>query len=581
MKKTIKFLTVLSVMITLLVVLTVTASAADGRCGDVYWEVSGTTLRLSPVPGTNGVMSDFDSYDYAPWYYVDGNYSYEVIDNLIIEDGVTQIGSYAFAYFEKLTRVDFPSTFKSLRTEAFYKCENLREVNLYGDVGYRTFENCYNLEKVVCNGNSTYIAERAFYNCQKLKTAEITTGSIGVDAFCYCYALEDVTIHEGCVGIDNEAFYSCQSLKYLTLPASLRWVVREAFYDCGSLKTVIYYGTPHSLNNMDIDYDYNDALKDAIDWHNGRKLLYAPIQYVDQDGQVVTLDLKKTDVTYVTTFNPKLSNGWNVVMTELDFGSIRVKAAGNVNILLKDNCGITAGGGIGVEDGGTLSIYSESLNSESMGYITVTGAPKDCAGIGENSHVDTEGQYRTTINIYGGKITSNGGSDAAGIGSGGPDDDKNGYSCWTSEINIYNGDIYATGGRTATGIGSAAYGVFGARSESDITINGGKICARTYQGGEVDIGSAYQSFANVTINGGTIDATVGASHYSSANVTINGGTISGNIGGMGFESHCNVTDNRKNTGFTLSEGNWWIIAAGAAVVVGGAAAIIVSKKKKK
>ncbi len=88
------FLTVL-MLCAVFSAMTLPVSAASGTCGNngnVHWELNGTTLRIYG----NGAMDDYSSYKKTPWYYVDGKYSYKTITKLVIEDGVTKVGSLIF-----------------------------------------------------------------------------------------------------------------------------------------------------------------------------------------------------------------------------------------------------------------------------------------------------------------------------------------------------------------------------------------------------------------------------------------------------------------------------------------------------
>ena len=65
------------------------ASAESGTCGEnLTWDLTNGILTIS---GT-GKMTDYTNYSSVPWYS-----SRESIITIIINDGVTSIGSYAFS----------------------------------------------------------------------------------------------------------------------------------------------------------------------------------------------------------------------------------------------------------------------------------------------------------------------------------------------------------------------------------------------------------------------------------------------------------------------------------------------------
>lgn len=140
--------------------LTVTAFAEEGAenyCGpETTWELVDGTLTISGSGETDYYYADQGVY--APWYEQRG-----AITSVVIEDGVTGIGDYAF-----------------------YDCGNLTEVSLPEGleiIGNNAFANCWNL-----SGVSATDAEAS------ANTAVIPASvfSVGADAFYGCGGLRDV-----------------------------------------------------------------------------------------------------------------------------------------------------------------------------------------------------------------------------------------------------------------------------------------------------------------------------------------------------------------------------------------------------
>ena len=50
----------------------------------------------------------------------------------VIPEGVTEIGKYAFGYYENLTSITIPSSVTKISDYAFYYCENLKTINFTG-----------------------------------------------------------------------------------------------------------------------------------------------------------------------------------------------------------------------------------------------------------------------------------------------------------------------------------------------------------------------------------------------------------------------------------------------------------------
>ena len=118
--------------------------------------------------------------------YVDG----EIVTDLVIPDGVTEIKNYAFAG-AVLSSVTLPDSVVSIGDYAFYLCGSIQNVSLSPD---------------------------------------LTT--IGDGAFCSCAAMGNVTLPETVVTIGERAFYGCSSLTELTIPDSVKSIGQDAFDQC-------------------------------------------------------------------------------------------------------------------------------------------------------------------------------------------------------------------------------------------------------------------------------------------------------------------------------------------------------------
>ncbi|MDE6834298.1 MAG: leucine-rich repeat domain-containing protein, partial [Ruminococcus sp.] len=64
----------------------------------------------------------------------------------------------------------------------------------------------------------TRIGDRAFYNCNSLKSVTIPDGvtSIGKRAFFYCSSLTSVTIPDSVTSIEDDVFFGCSGLTSVT-----------------------------------------------------------------------------------------------------------------------------------------------------------------------------------------------------------------------------------------------------------------------------------------------------------------------------------------------------------------------------
>lgn len=127
-----------------------TTSTGHGDCGDnVTWKISSTLTyedKVMTVSGT-GPMQDYGTGldDGAPWLLnPTGQY-------LVIEEGVTTIGSYAFCDWETLSRVWLPEGLTAIGQGAFQNCSRIASIELPSTIetlGPDCFKDCTALESI-------------------------------------------------------------------------------------------------------------------------------------------------------------------------------------------------------------------------------------------------------------------------------------------------------------------------------------------------------------------------------------------------------------------------------------------------
>lgn len=132
----------------------------SGYCGDyATWELYSDGKLII---GGKGAM-----YNATPgWDKYDGT-----IKKVVIKDGVTSIGGYAFSDCTSLTSVTIPDSVTSIEGYAFSDCTSLETVTLGNGVKtiyIQAFYNCTNLKTVTIGANLTKIVEMAFANCGNL-----------------------------------------------------------------------------------------------------------------------------------------------------------------------------------------------------------------------------------------------------------------------------------------------------------------------------------------------------------------------------------------------------------------------------
>ena len=167
---------------------------------EVTWNLSDDgTLTIS---GTD--MPNYSTNN-QPWKSQKG-----AIQKVVIENGVTNIGRYAFYACNNLIAVAIPSSVTN--------------------IGDRAFRGCSGLTSITIPNSVTSIGENAFKDCSGL-----TSISIGVvfkyikEQFNDCTNITSVTLFDGVTSIREEAFYNCSSLTSVTIPNSVTSIEAFAF----------------------------------------------------------------------------------------------------------------------------------------------------------------------------------------------------------------------------------------------------------------------------------------------------------------------------------------------------------------
>ena len=130
----------------------------NDACGEkATWSIKGDRLRISG----EGAMYDYKAAS-APWYS-----SSSEIRTIFIEDGITQIGGYAFASLPNLVGVSMPSSLKKIGNGAFYNCTSLPAIEIPSGVTYidtAALGKCTSLANVSFLGKAPSIQHMAFTN---------------------------------------------------------------------------------------------------------------------------------------------------------------------------------------------------------------------------------------------------------------------------------------------------------------------------------------------------------------------------------------------------------------------------------
>lgn len=202
-----------------------------GGTGQVRYSTYNNKLSI----GGNGMMGNYTSTSTLPWG--------EAITSIIIEDGVTNIGNYAFYNCSSLTEITISDSVTSIGNRAFSYCTDLTNItgaNEVTSIGEYAFLSCTSLKSIDIPNSVTSTGYSAFYNCTGLTNVTIpdSVTSISAQTFAECTGLTSVTIPDSVTSIGGAAFRDCTSLPSVTIPNSVTSIGGAAFYGCSGLTNI-------------------------------------------------------------------------------------------------------------------------------------------------------------------------------------------------------------------------------------------------------------------------------------------------------------------------------------------------------
>ena len=362
-----------------------------------------------------------------------------------------------------------------------------------------------------------------------------------------------------------------------------------------------YYNMPE----WNFRYSVTKDMVLVAQWMEPMPISTEPITYLDKDGNQQVCNeytvLTSNTADSILDLDDKwydLPAGWYVVKGDVTF-TPRLDTHGAVNLILTNGSHLEAEWGINVKEGDTFTVYAQSTDEDTMGRLTacLSEGPlgvkyyvwpsSGLSGIGSSSRYRkaNSGIYESegTIIINGGYILAKGQDGASAIGGCGGDN-----VTWSEKSDIRQcGSITINGGivrtealarettGTSIGIGSCRSGYGGS-----VTINGGTVMANAFNDA-ICTGRG----GSITINGGDITARGGLGRYGRGNgigpswityadITINGGNIDASANGAGAAIGGVLSTTVKITGGTIKAvGDYATVAIGSNEGRGGSVSI--------
>lgn len=239
---------------------------------DVWWKLD---QKRTLTVGGGGPMPDGGNWTDFPWFSCSAS-----IEEIVVEEGITTIGSHAFESCENVSAVSLPQGITVIGTYGFWGCESLTAIEIPESIvriREYAFLSCVGLTDVILPDSVTTIEGGAFSNCSGLP------GNVPVAKDTYSQHLRWVVTSDGVMtvsgdgqipdmggvyteGEDGEPYKGNWNSLWISIEDSITKIIieegitaigRSAFGSCGNLVSVVL---PESLTKIG-DTAFNYCLK--------------------------------------------------------------------------------------------------------------------------------------------------------------------------------------------------------------------------------------------------------------------------------------------------------------------------------
>ena len=208
------------------------------------------------------------------------------LKSVTMANTVTKIGSYAFENCKTLVTVSFSDNIEEIEEFAFKDCYGITTITLPSmltTIGNAAFHSCYQLTNLTIPDKVTSIGASAFNNCGITSiNIPASVNDIGLHPFASCINLVDITvastntkydsrnecnaiietssntlisgcktttIPESVETIDDNAFQGMTGLTSITIPSGVKSIEYAAFSGCENLQSIVL---PNSVQHLDV-----------------------------------------------------------------------------------------------------------------------------------------------------------------------------------------------------------------------------------------------------------------------------------------------------------------------------------------
>ena len=180
------------------------------------WKLEDRSLTITG----SGEMKDWEYSSSEDWHST--KYT-KIIEKVIINNGIINIGNFAFLECDYLKSIEIPNSIISIGHYAFYECSSLENIfipNNTKSIGKMAFIECMSLTNIDVEENNNYYAsvEGVLYNKEK------------TNLICYPVDKKEKSfvMIDTVTNIEDFAFYECNNIQSIDFQMELQ-VLEEKY----------------------------------------------------------------------------------------------------------------------------------------------------------------------------------------------------------------------------------------------------------------------------------------------------------------------------------------------------------------
>jgi len=237
-----------------------------GETGEVEWSLDKDGVLT--IFGYGQMAKEYNVWENEDRTFTDNRpwkHNRDKITKVVIEEGVTSISQYAFAYLENVKEIVIPSTMEEIRAVQYYEDDD--ETYYYNNALFY----CTSLEKItVSPDNDKFFTDKygvlyekvsssnwALLYCPAYADIEVYSTPyqcrrIEEYAFAHNQNIKELYIHDNCTAMEYGVLFGFNRIEILKIPAEVPWIemiLRHGY--SGSVKEFQVAGTSSMYKVVD------------------------------------------------------------------------------------------------------------------------------------------------------------------------------------------------------------------------------------------------------------------------------------------------------------------------------------------